>query len=118
MLNREESDLPNLRYWLQRQLLASRLYHPWWLAVVGDTILTIFVPTAIALLFLAALLTKQWHTAIYCLSCYSGYILALLLLVIILEKQIQQVLHRHGEPLTKLSTTTIIKLFLGLPFTQ
>ncbi|OUL25304.1 glycosyltransferase family 2 protein [Nostoc sp. 106C] len=118
VLNREESDLPSLRYWLQRQLLASRLYHPWWLAVVGDTILTIFIPTAIALLFLAALFTKQWHTAVFCFSCYSGYMLALLLLLLILEKEIQQLLRRHGEPETKLSSATIIKLFMGLPFTQ
>ncbi|BAY20502.1 glycosyl transferase family protein [Calothrix sp. NIES-2100] len=118
MLNREESDLPSLRYWLQRQLLASRLYHPWWLAVVGDTILTILLPSAIALLFLAALFSQQWHTAIFCLSCYGGYMLALLLLILVLETEIQQVIRRHGEPLTKLSTTAIGKIFFALPFTQ
>jgi cellulose synthase/poly-beta-1,6-N-acetylglucosamine synthase-like glycosyltransferase len=118
MLNREESDLPGLRYWLKRQLLASRLYHPWWLAVVGDTILTIFIPSAIAFLFLTALFTQQWNTAFFCFNYYSGYMLALLLLILILEKEIQQVLHRHGEPPTKLSTIAIIRLFLGIPFTQ
>ncbi|MBD2355323.1 glycosyltransferase family 2 protein [Tolypothrix sp. FACHB-123] len=118
MLNREESDLPSLRYWLQRQLLASRLYHPWWLAVVGDTILTILLPSAIALLALAALFTQQWQTAIFSFSCYCGYMLALLLLLVTLEKEIQQVLQRQGEAPSKLLPATIFKIFLGIPFTQ
>ncbi|MBD2166006.1 glycosyltransferase family 2 protein [Calothrix membranacea FACHB-236] len=118
MLNREESDLPSLRYWLQRQLISSRLYHPWWLAVVGDTILTILLPTLLIVLFLAALFNQQWNTAVFCLSCYIGYMLGLLLLVFVLEKEIQQVLHRHGEPITKLSPATIFKIFIGIPFTQ
>ncbi|BAY63011.1 glycosyl transferase family protein [Calothrix brevissima NIES-22] len=118
MLNREETDLPSLRYWLQRQLLASRLYHPWWLAVVGDTILTILLPNAIALLGLFALFTQQWQTAIFCLTCYGGYIFGLLLLVLTFEKQIRTVIRHQGETPTKLSPATIIKIYFGIPFTQ
>jgi cellulose synthase/poly-beta-1,6-N-acetylglucosamine synthase-like glycosyltransferase len=118
MLNQEECDLPSLRYWLKRQLLSSRLYHPWWWAIVGDTVLTVLLPNTVMVLFLTALFKTEWDIVALCFGCFSSYMVGLLLLLLALEREVQQVIHFHGEPMAKLSPATIIKLFLAIPITQ
>ncbi|GAA6619336.1 glycosyltransferase [Scytonema sp. NUACC26] len=118
ILNREECDLPRLFGWLKRQLLASRLYHPWWWAVVADSISTILVPNALLVIFFAAFLTKQWSTAAFCLASFSIYTVTLLLLAIALEKEAQQILRHYNPVTTELSTATVLKMLVAIPLTQ
>ncbi|MBD2663059.1 glycosyl transferase, family 2 [Richelia sinica FACHB-800] len=118
ILNQEETKLPSLTYWLKRQLLSSRLYHPLWSAVVGDAVLTVLLPSLVICLLVTAIWTKQWDAVVLSLGCYSSYMVALLLLVLLLETQIQPVIRRNGGPATKLSTATVFKIFIGIPFTQ
>ncbi|MBW4641480.1 MAG: glycosyltransferase family 2 protein [Goleter apudmare HA4340-LM2] len=118
MLNREECDLPSLRSWIERQLLCSRLYHPRWSAVVGDAVSSILFPVLTILSLLGAVLSGQWDTAAMLLASYTSYTLGLLWLMLIVEQGVQQVLPYHGQPVPKLSLTTIGKLFLGIPLTQ
>ncbi|WP_017317846.1 glycosyltransferase [Mastigocladopsis repens] len=118
MLNREECELPSLRYSLMRQLLSSRLYHPLWLAVVSDAISSILMPTLVIVLFLAALLTGEWNVVALSFSCYSSYTLGLLLMMLALEQGVQQVIRKHGEPVTKLSAVTVMKMLIAIPLTQ
>jgi cellulose synthase/poly-beta-1,6-N-acetylglucosamine synthase-like glycosyltransferase len=118
ILNCEECELPRLFGWLKRQLLASRLYHPWWWAVVADSISTILVPNALLLLFLAAFLTQQWSTAAFCLASFSIYTITLLLLAIALEKEAQQILRHYNPVTTELSTATVLKMLVAIPLTQ
>jgi cellulose synthase/poly-beta-1,6-N-acetylglucosamine synthase-like glycosyltransferase len=118
MLNREECDLPSLRYWFQRQLLSSRLYHPWWLAVVGDVFLTILLPNLLLLVSLAAMLAGEWETVVLALSWYGCYMLGLVLLMLIIELSIQPIIHAYGQQVTQLSAPIICKMAIALPFTQ
>lgn len=118
MLNQEECDLPGFRYWMKRQLLCSRLYHPRWLAVIGNAIFTIFLPTILMLLSLVALFTGQWYAAVLSFSSYGSYVVALMLIILFLERGVQQVLQFHGQPRTQLSVTHILKMLMGIPFTQ
>ncbi|MUG96450.1 glycosyltransferase [Scytonema sp. UIC 10036] len=118
ILNREECDLPKLFGWLKRQFLASRLYHPWWWAVVADSISTILVPNLLLVIFLAAFWTKQWITAAFCLASFSIYTMTLLLLAIALEKEVQQILRHYNPVTTELSAATVLKMLVAIPLTQ
>ncbi|MBW4596920.1 MAG: glycosyltransferase family 2 protein [Brasilonema angustatum HA4187-MV1] len=118
MLNREECELPSLRYSLMRQLLSARLYHPLWLAVVSDVVSSILMPTLVIVLFLVALLSGEWNIAGLSFGCFSIYTVGLLLMMLALEQGVQQVIRKHGEPMTKLSALTIVKMLIAIPLTQ
>ncbi|GAB1540986.1 hypothetical protein NUACC21_36550 [Scytonema sp. NUACC21] len=118
ILNREECDLPRLFGWLKRQLLTSRLYHPWWWAVVADSFLTILLPNVVLVLCLTALWTKQLNIAAVCFAAFGSYTATLLLLVITLEKEVQQILRKHYQQGTQLSAVTVIKMLVTIPLTQ
>ncbi|MBD2449335.1 glycosyltransferase family 2 protein [Nostoc sp. FACHB-152] len=118
MLNREECDLPSLRYWFQRQLLSSRLYHPLWPAVAADVIFTILLPNFLLVVFLAALLIGDGESANLALSWYVSYMLALVMLILVLELAVQPEIHVQGQQVTKLSAAIICKIAIALPFTQ
>ncbi|ARV57938.1 glycosyltransferase [Nostocales cyanobacterium HT-58-2] len=118
MLNREECELASLRYSLMRQLLSSRLYHPLWLAVVSDAISSILMPTLVIVLFVAALLTGQWNVAALSFGYFGSYTLGLLFMMLALEQGVQQVVRKHGEPMTELSATTVMKMLIAIPLTQ
>jgi cellulose synthase/poly-beta-1,6-N-acetylglucosamine synthase-like glycosyltransferase len=118
MLNREECELPSLRYSLTRLLLCTRLNHPLWMAVVSDAISSILMPNLVIVLFLAALFTGKLNVAILLFSSFSSYTLGLLLMMLALEHGVQQVIRKHGEPITKLSALTIVKMLIAIPLTQ
>ena len=118
MLNREECELPNLKYSLMRQLLSARLYHPLWLAVVSDAISSILIPTLVVVLFLASLLTGDWNLAAVLFRNFSIYTLGLLFMMLALEYGVQQVIRKHGEPMAKLSALTVMKMLIAIPLTQ
>jgi cellulose synthase/poly-beta-1,6-N-acetylglucosamine synthase-like glycosyltransferase len=118
ILNREECDLPRLFGWLKRQLLASRLYHPWWWAVVADSILTILLPNTVFVLFFTALFAGQLNIAAVCFASFTSYTMGLVLLAIILEQAVQPTLCNHNHPTTPLTIPTLIRIFVALPLTQ
>ncbi|MEM7555565.1 MAG: glycosyltransferase family 2 protein [Cyanobacteria bacterium P01_A01_bin.84] len=118
IVNREECSLPSLFGWIRRQVFSSRVYHPFWLAVVGDALLTVFMPNLLLILGIKAFVSQEWNIAIIAFSSYGTYIFGLLLIAIALEKVIQQIISLRGEPISKLSFPTIIKIFLGTPIAQ
>ncbi|TVP63819.1 MAG: glycosyltransferase family 2 protein [Nodularia sp. (in: Bacteria)] len=118
MLNQEECNLSDLSSWMQRQLLFCRLYHPHWLAVAGNAILTILFPTVLSVLFVVALLSGEWYAAAISLSCYSSYVVALLLIVLFLEQAVQLVIRSDHQPTKQLTITAIFQMLIGIPLTQ
>ncbi|MBH8553690.1 glycosyltransferase family 2 protein [Nostocaceae cyanobacterium CENA357] len=118
MLNREECDLLGLLDYLKRLVLYSRLYHPRWLALVSEAVSSILFPTMAIVVFLISLGDAQWETAALLFSSYSIYTLGLLLLMLIVEQAIQQVVYAQGQPVTKLSVVTVVKMLLAIPLTQ
>ncbi|TVP63820.1 MAG: glycosyltransferase family 2 protein [Nodularia sp. (in: Bacteria)] len=118
MLNREECDLLGLIDSLKRLILYSRLYHPRWLAMVGDAVSSILFPFVAIVLFLVSLLDAQWDLAVVLFSTYCIYTVGLLLVTLILELGVSQVIHSHGQPTTKLTVKTIGKIFIAIPLTQ
>ncbi|QLE59073.1 glycosyltransferase family 2 protein [Nostoc sp. TCL26-01] len=118
MLNREECDLPSLRYWLQRQLLSSRLYHPWWWLVVADAVCTILLPSFLIVVWFTAFLSGQGETATFAFSWYVIYILALVMLMLFLELGVQPIIRSHGQQVTKLSAPLIWRMIVSMPLTH
>jgi cellulose synthase/poly-beta-1,6-N-acetylglucosamine synthase-like glycosyltransferase len=118
MLNKEECDLPSLRYWFQRQLLSSRLYHPLWSAVAADVIFTILLPNLLLLVFFTAFLIGDGDSANLALSWYGIYMLALVMLILFVELAVQPEIRAQGQQVTKLSAAVILRIAIALPFTQ
>jgi cellulose synthase/poly-beta-1,6-N-acetylglucosamine synthase-like glycosyltransferase len=118
ILNREECDLPRLIGWTKRQLLASRLYHPQWWAVIADALQTVLLPNLLLILCLAALFQQKWDAATVAFAGFGGYIVALLLMAIALEKGVQPIIRNNTGTITRLSITTVVKMLLGIPLTH
>lgn len=118
MVNPEECDLPSFQRWVKRQLLCSRLYHPFWLAIVGYSLLTTLIPAFAAVLFLMALFTSQWHLATWLGGGLTIYTLSLLILIGILEQGVHKVVQAHGEAIAPFSPIAIARLIIGIPLTQ
>ncbi|MDB9303510.1 glycosyltransferase family 2 protein [Nodularia spumigena CS-591/12] len=118
MLNREECDLLGLIESLKRVIFYSRLYHPRWLAIIGDAVSSILFPCVAILLFLLALLDAQWDLAVVLFSTYCIYTVGLLLVTLILELGVSPVIRSHGQPMTKLSMEIVGKILIAIPLTQ
>ncbi|MEA5580683.1 glycosyltransferase family 2 protein [Nodularia harveyana UHCC-0300] len=118
ILNREECDLLGFLESLKRVILYSRLYHPRWLAIVGDAISSILFPCVAIVLFLFALLDTQWNLAFIVLSTYCIYTVGLLLLTLILELGISPIIRSQGQSTTKLSMEIVGKILIAIPLTQ
>ncbi|MBD2501784.1 glycosyltransferase [Anabaena azotica] len=118
MLNQEECDLPSLKYWFQRQLLASRLYHPWWWAVVADAVFTILMPQILLMVWFFAFMGEDGNTATFALSWYVIYITALVMLMLFLELVVQSVISSQGKPVTRLSVPLMLRMWVGMPLTH
>ncbi|MCC5637087.1 glycosyltransferase family 2 protein [Nostoc sp. CHAB 5844] len=118
MLNREECDLFGLIDHLKRLFLYSRLYHPQWLAVVGDLVSSILFPTTTIVLLLVSLWDEQWQTATLLFRTYSIYTLGLLLLMLTLELGVRPVILAQGQSVTKLSLGAVLKMLIVIPLTQ
>jgi cellulose synthase/poly-beta-1,6-N-acetylglucosamine synthase-like glycosyltransferase len=118
LLNREECKLPNLIGWLRRQLFSSRLYHPFWLAVVADTIFTILLPNTLLFLGIVALFTQNSSIAALALSRFAGYMLILVIFILLIDKRIRNIIIKRSEILPKSSPLTTAKLLIALPLTQ
>jgi cellulose synthase/poly-beta-1,6-N-acetylglucosamine synthase-like glycosyltransferase len=118
MVNREECELPRLLDHLKRLLLCARLYHPQWLSIVGETISSILFPTLYLMLILASFLEGKWYIAGLLFTAYTFYTIGLLLVMLLLEVNVQEMFNYQGQPPTKFSLTTLLKMFIAIPLTQ
>lgn len=135
MVNREECTLSNFRYWVSRQLLNAKLYHPSWFPIfIYGTSTTLIPAIALGSLFLA-LFTQQWLYAFFLGGSLISYITVLAILIGIWEANIAQKLTAEcghpqapsckGERMTirqeilpQYSAHAILKLILAIPLTQ
>ncbi|NQU20150.1 MAG: glycosyltransferase family 2 protein [Candidatus Nealsonbacteria bacterium] len=118
MVNREACSVSSFYHWVRRQLLAARLYHPGWPAVVVHCIGTALLQVAVAGLLLAAVLSAQWHAAAWFaagLACYWG---PMPLLLCGMEACVRRIVHARGEPTGWLAGCAWLRLLAALPLTQ
>ncbi|AKG23062.1 glycosyltransferase [Calothrix sp. 336/3] len=116
ILNQQECDLPGLFHWMQRQLLACRLYHPRWWLVVTNAVVSIFLPYLLLITSLIAYFTHQPPVTIAGLSTIATYLGGLIMLAIAIEQAVcKYSLHTHTKII---SPAIILKLLIGIPLTQ
>ncbi|HLP88959.1 MAG TPA: glycosyltransferase family 2 protein [Nostocaceae cyanobacterium] len=118
MVNREDCDLSSFFGWVKRQMFLARLYHHSWWSIVADTCFSAIFPNTFLVLFLVSIWKAQWLAASTFISAYVVYTFALLLLVVAVEKRVQQVVIHQGYPPTKLSLSTALKILVTIPVSQ
>jgi cellulose synthase/poly-beta-1,6-N-acetylglucosamine synthase-like glycosyltransferase len=118
MLNREEIDLLNLLASLKRLILSARLYHPSWLAIIGDAISSILFPTLVILLILKSLVETDWPLAGLLSISYGIYTIGLFLLMLIMELGIQPIISHQGQPTSQLTLRILFRMLIVIPLTQ
>jgi len=118
MVNRESCDLSSFSRWVRRQLLAARLYHPGFLAVIGHAALTSVIPAlTVGIVVLAALL-GNWPAALWAAAGVVVYQVAMIPLLAILEGTVRRIVASRGEPTNWLSWRGWLATFCLIPVTQ
>ncbi|TAE60218.1 MAG: glycosyltransferase family 2 protein [Nostocales cyanobacterium] len=118
ILNREEIDFTSFFTSLKRLILCCRLYHPNWIALIGDAISSILFPTLTILLSLGFLLTSEWEQAFSLFKSYMIYIIGLLILMLVMELAVQENLRSQHQRTPQIPLKTILKMLIAIPFTQ
>ncbi|HLO86968.1 MAG TPA: glycosyltransferase family 2 protein [Nostocaceae cyanobacterium] len=118
MLNREEIDLLSLLESLKRLILSARLYHPNWLAIIGDAISSILFPSLVILLILKSLIEAEWYLAGLLFTCYSIYTIGLLLLMLLMQLGIRPIFKHQGQTTSQISLSLMLKMLIIIPLTQ
>ncbi|MEA5617317.1 glycosyltransferase family 2 protein [Cronbergia sp. UHCC 0137] len=118
IINREDCNLFTLHESLKRLLLSCRLYHPYWLAIVSESISSILFPTLVVILIFWSLLEGQLYQAFLLFGWYSIYTVGLLLIILLMEVEVQKIIHAQGQAITKLTNRTIMRILLAIPLTQ
>jgi len=97
MVNREDCTLSSFVRWVQRQLLAARLYHPLWIAVVShgfsSAILLVWGWTVAIL----CLLNQDWSSGIVLALTLLGYRAGMLVMALWMEAAVARVVSERGE---------------------
>ncbi len=118
MINREECDLGGYFFWVRRQLMTARLYHPAWLAVAGHGVVTTLVPLAALVLSIAALLAGNTQAATWAGSALLLYQVSIAVLLVPMELAMQEIADSRGEISNWLSPAGKLKCLAAMPLTQ
>lgn len=111
MVNREDCSLRGYVQWLRRQLLAARLYHPYWWFTVMHALVT-------SLIWVAALGVGLWGVAAedlvatsWAVAGAAAYIAIMLTYLPIIELAVRRVVRWRGEPTRWMS----LRFLLAIP---
>ncbi|HEY1067472.1 MAG TPA: glycosyltransferase family 2 protein [Pirellulales bacterium] len=118
MINRETSTLSGFYYWVQRQLLCARLYHPAWSLVVGHGVGTALALGGALVALIVALANGDGLAAQWLGMGLAGYFVGLWVCIYALESAVRTAARRRGEDVNWLSPTGVVKIGLQVPFTQ
>jgi len=86
--------------------------------LVGEAVLTIGLPQLLLFVWFISFFSGQGDTAIFALSWYAIYILALTMLILFLELGVQPIIRSQGKPVTQLSASLILRIVMGIPLTH
>ena len=118
MANHETCRLPPFFYWVRRQMLYVKLYHPSWSAVLGQCLL-ISVPqiVLIALMFGTAAMGK-WYEFSLLAGTFVFYWISVLGTLYPMESAIRQLMKHTNTTLERPSWGMITTMMLAVPLTQ
>jgi len=107
MVNREDCTIGGFVQWLRRQLLAARLYHPYWP-------FSVFHALGTSAIWAAALGVAVWGWAVgdaaavgWSVAAAATYIAIMLVYLPMLETNVRRVVRRRGEPTRWMNWRTI-----------
>ncbi len=118
MLNREECTVRGFYRWGKRQLLNTRLYHPFWWAIVVYSFAINLLPIWAGVQLEAVWLNEEWLSVAYLGTAIFINTASLPIFLFILETQVRAVIQARGEKLPRFSAIKILKIVFAIPFTQ
>lgn len=118
MVNREECALSGYFYWVRRQLLTARLYHPAWLVVAGHGFVTTAAPLAALVVLIVALATGNTQAATWAGSALVLYEVSIAVLLVPMELAMRKIADSRGEISNWLSPAGKLKCLAAMPLTQ
>ncbi len=118
MTNRETVYMPGFVPWMARQMLLSRLYHPHWPQVIGQSVITSIGVVAAVVIIAISLWTQQWAPLWWSLGGLAAYLGSVLIILAMLEAAVSRVVRARNEPVDWFNAGVLLKLLLALPLTQ
>jgi len=110
MINREDCTLTSFRNWVKRQLLSARLYHPFWLWVVGHAIFSAALIICILLSSIAIAIQGDFIGAGVLLLSLFVYQLCLTSMLPWIERAVCTIAQSRGEEIDWPSKPSWLKL--------
>ena len=118
MVNREACSISNFYHWVRRQLLAARLYHPGWPAVVVHCFGTALLQIVAIGLLLVAVPSADWQTAAWLAAGLACYWVPMMLLMLGMEVCVRRIVRARGEPTSWLAGFTSLRFLAAIPLIQ
>ena len=118
MANRETCRLPSFFYWVRRQMLYVKLYHPSWFAVLGQCLLISVPQVVLIALMIGALAAGMWLELFQLAETFLFYWLAVLGTLYPMEETIRRLMKRTNTVPARPSWEMIAAMMLAVPLTQ
>lgn len=97
MINREDCDIQGFYFWVRRQLLTARLYHPFWLAVLGHGFLTSAIPLASVIWVVSCSFSGHWTSALLLMLSLIAYQAVMTIMLPWMESAMRQIAAGRNE---------------------
>ncbi len=118
MTNREGCGMRPFFRWLARQILMGRLYHFSWLVLLFHGLLTTTAIIAAMAVTVITAARQDWLPAVLLGGGLLGYLFAMILLLLALERSARNVIRSRNEPVKWFSLGASLKCLLAIPLTQ
>lgn len=118
MVNREDCDIPGFFYWVRRQMLTARLYHPAWPAVVGHGLITTLGPVVTLALACTGVVLQDILMIVWSVAGLIVYQFGVTAMMPPMEWAVRRIVRDRSESVNWLSAWGIIKVLLAIPLTQ
>lgn len=118
LLNREDTTLKSFCNWMPRQLLNGKLYHPFWIPVLLQGILSSILLIAAASANIANIVTGNWLALGVLATSLMMFWGTFFYLFLRMNSVIERKAIERGEKTNWLGTTAAYKLFWVIPMVQ
>ena len=118
MANRETCHLPSFFYWVRRQMLYVKLYHPSWFAVLGQCLLISVPQIILVVLMIGTAGMGMWYECFLLAGTFVFYWLSVLGTLYPMESAIRRLMKRTNTVPERPSWGMIAAMMLAVPLTQ
>ena len=118
MANHETCRLPSFFYWVRRQMLYVKLYHPSWRAVLGQCMLISVPQIVLVALMIGTAGMGMWYECFLLVGIFVFYWLSVLGTLYPMESAIRRLMKRTNTVPERPSWGLIAAMMLAVPLTQ